>query len=318
MKFPGIPENEEERLKSLYLADLLDTGSEERFDRLTRLAKKLFQVPVALISLIDRERQWLLACEGLGTRETPRNVSFCGHAILQEGPFIVNDAVSDDRFHDNPLVIGEPYIRFYAGYPVHLPDGAVAGTLCLIHSSPRPFNDDDIASLRDLAFIVEDEFKVTGIAMTDSLTGIPNHRGFYNAGEKRFLALTQTNVPFSLIFLDLDKFKPVNDLWGHAEGDEVLKVFSALLCQHLSAGDIAGRIGGDEFVVLVTHKSRTGAFLKGVRKSVDEYNDHSGKPYTINYSYGMLHNDPVRYPSLVEMLKESDEVMYSAKRRKHV
>ncbi|WP_448885035.1 sensor domain-containing diguanylate cyclase [Citrobacter telavivensis] len=318
MKFPGIPENEEERLKSLYLADLLDTGSEERFDRLTRLAKKLFQVPVALISLIDRERQWLLACEGLGTRETPRNVSFCGHAILQEGPFIVNDAVSDDRFHDNPLVIGEPYIRFYAGYPVHLPDGAVAGTLCLIHSSPRPFNDDDIASLRDLAFIVEDEFKVTGIAMTDSLTGIPNHRGFYNAGEKRFLALTQTNVPFSLIFLDLDKFKPVNDLWGHAEGDEVLKVFSALLCQHLSAGDIAGRIGGDEFVVLVTHKSRTGAFLKGVRKSVDEYNGHSRKPYTINYSYGMLHNDPVRYPSLVEMLKESDEVMYSAKRRKHV
>lgn len=318
MKFPGIPKNEEERLTSLYLADLLDTGSEERFDRLTRLAKKLFQVPVALISLLDRERQWLLACEGLGVRETPRNISFCGHAILQEGPFIVHDAVNDERFHDNPLVTGEPYIRFYAGYPVHLPDGAVAGTLCLIHSTPRPFNDEDIASLRDLAFIVEDEFKVTGLAMTDSLTGVANRRGFYNTGEKRFRALTQTKTPFSLIFVDLDKFKPINDLWGHAEGDEVLKVFSAWVYEHLGPGDIAGRLGGDEFAILLAHQGRTDAFLQGLRKSVDAYNGGSGKPYNINYSYGMLHSDPGRYPSLGEMLKESDEVMYSAKRRKHV
>lgn len=176
MKFPGVPENEEERLKSLYLADLLDTRDDERFDRLTRLARKIFQVPVVLISLLDRERQWLLACEGLGIRETPRNISFCGHAILQDGAFIVNDATTDDRFHDNPLVTGEPYIRFYAGYPVHLPSGDVAGTLCLIHTQPRPFSDDDIASLKDLAFIVEDEFQVIGMAMTDSLTGITNRR----------------------------------------------------------------------------------------------------------------------------------------------
>lgn len=316
MKFPGIPENEEERLKSLYLTDLLDTGSEERFDRLTRLAKKIFQVPVVLISLLDRERQWLLACEGLGTRETPRNVSFCGHAILQEGPFIVNDAANDERFHDNPLVTGEPHIRFYAGYPVHLPDGAVAGTLCLIHSTPRGFNDDDIALLRDLAFIVEDEFKIIGMAKTDSLTGIPNRRGFYSTGEKRFRALTQTKETFSLLFFDLDKFKPINDLWGHAEGDEVLKVFSTLLYKLLGPGDVAGRIGGDEFAVLIAQQTRTDTFLQGLRNSVDKYNEKSGKPYNINYSYGMLHNDPVRYPSLGEMLKQSDEVMYSAKRRK--
>lgn len=318
MKFPGIPENEEERLKSLYLADLLDTGSEERFDRLTRLAKKIFEVPVVLISLLDRERQWLLACEGLGTRETPRNVSFCGHAILQEGPFIVNDAANDERFYDNPLVTGEPYIRFYAGYPVHLPDGVVAGTLCLIHSTPRGFNDDDIALLRDLAFIVEDEFKVIGMAKTDSLTGIPNRRGFYSTGEKRFRALNQTNKTFSLIFFDLDKFKPINDLWGHAEGDEVLKVFSTLLYKLLGPGDVAGRLGGDEFAVLITQQNRTDTFLQGLRKSVDDYNEKSGKPYNINFSYGMLHSYPVQYPSLGEMLKQSDEVMYSAKRRKQV
>jgi len=318
MKFPGVPENEEERLKSLYLADLLDTRDDERFDRLTRLARKIFQVPVVLISLLDRERQWLLACEGLGIRETPRNISFCGHAILQDGAFIVNDATTDDRFHDNPLVTGEPYIRFYAGYPVHLPSGDVAGTLCLIHTHPRPFNDDDIASLKDLAFIVEDEFQVIGMAMTDSLTGITNRRGFYRTGEKRFRRLNERNAAFSLIFFDLDKFKPINDLWGHAEGDEVLKVFSTLLVQFLKPGDIAGRLGGDEFAVLITHRSDTDAFLHALRQGVEEYNEHSGKPYNINFSSGVLHNDPNKYASLDEMVKKSDEVMYSVKRRRQL
>ncbi len=102
MQAPGIPENEEQRLKSLYITGLLDTRDDERFERLTRLARKAFQVPVALISLLDRERQWLLACRGVGVRETPRNISFCGHAILQEGPFIVHDAAADERFRDNP------------------------------------------------------------------------------------------------------------------------------------------------------------------------------------------------------------------------
>ncbi len=133
---------------------------------------------MALISLLDRERQWLLACQGVGVRETPRNISFCGHAILQEGPFIVHDAAADERFRDNPRSPVSPHIRFYAGQPVSLPDGTVAGTLCLIHTVPRAFTDDDIASLRDLACIVEDEFEAISMAMTDSLTGIPNRRGF--------------------------------------------------------------------------------------------------------------------------------------------
>lgn len=316
MKFPGIPDNEEERLKSIYLADLLDTRDDERFERLTRLAKRIFQVPVVLISLLDRDRQWLLACQGLGIRETPRNVSFCGHAIMQEGPFIVNDAAHDERFHDNPLVTGEPYIRFYAGYPVHLPDGEVAGTLCLIHTTPRSFNDEDIASLKDLAFIVEDEFQVIGMAMTDSLTGIANRRGFYRVGEKRFRTFNKNNIAFSLVFFDLDKFKPINDLWGHAEGDEVLKTFSALLYQHLVPGEVAGRLGGDEFAALISREGDTESFLNDLRKSVDEYNKNSGKPYNINYSYGELYNDSNLYQSLEEMIKKSDEVMYSRKQRK--
>ncbi|HDG8260769.1 TPA: sensor domain-containing diguanylate cyclase [Klebsiella aerogenes] len=316
MKFPGVPENEEERLKSLYLADLLDTRDDERFELLTRLAKKIFQVPVVLISLLDRERQWLLACQGLGIRQTRRDISFCAHAILQDGAFIVNDAVNDDRFYDNPLVTGEPYIRFYAGYPVHLPDGAVAGTLCLIHTTPREFNDEEIAVLKDLAYIVEDEFLVIGMAMTDSLTGIANRRGFYRIGDKRFRTLTSNATPFSLVFFDLDKFKPINDLWGHAEGDEVLKTFAAFLAQHLLPGEVVGRLGGDEFAAIITRNGRADTFLQKLRESVDHYNQTSGKPYNINYSYGELQSDVSRYPMLGDMLKQSDEVMYSRKRRK--
>ena len=316
MKFPGIPENEEERLKSLYMIDLLDTKDDERFERLTRIGKNLFDVPVALISLLDRDRQWLLACQGLNTRQTTRDVSFCGHAILQAGPFIVNDARLDERFHDNPLVIGEPFIRFYAGYPVRLPDGAIVGTLCLINSTPRDFSQKDIALLMDLAFIVEDEFQVISMAMTDSLTGILNRRGFYRSGEKRFTEFNRNNETFNIIYFDLDKFKPINDLWGHGEGDEVLKIFSAQLSQHASPKDIVGRLGGDEFAVLLAAESDTQPFLNKLRESLDAHNQQSGKPYNINYSYGILSNAPGQYSSLLEMVKESDSVMYSEKRRK--
>lgn len=316
MKFPGIPENEEKRLKSLYMIDLLDTQDDERFERLTRIGKKLFHVPIALISLIDRDRQWLLACQGLNTRETTRDVSFCGHAIMQEGPFIVKDARLDERFHDNPLVTGEPFIRFYAGYPVHLPDGTVAGTLCLIDATPRDFNEEDIASLRDLASIVEDEFQVINMAMSDSLTGIFNRRGFYRSGEKRFKELNRNNEPFYIIYFDLDKFKPINDLWGHGEGDEVLKIFSAQLSQQLHSRDIVGRLGGDEFAVLLTTENAIQPFLDKLHESLDSYNQQSGKPYNINYSYGVINSHSGQYSSLLDMVKESDSVMYSEKRRK--
>lgn len=316
MKFPGIPENEEERLKSLYMIDLLDVRDEERFERLTRIGQKLFQVPIAVINLLDRDRQWALACQGLSGREMSRDISFCAHAILQQEPLIVSDARQDERFHDNPLVTGEPYIRFYVGYPVHLPDGAVVGTLCLVNSEPRDFTQEDIATLKDLAFIVEDEFQVINMAMTDSLTAIPNRRGFYRSGEKRFKEYQQQNKPFSILYFDLDKFKPINDMWGHAEGDEVLKVFSAQLRRLTGAKDIIGRLGGDEFAVLLASGNDVAAFQTRLRDSLNDWNQRSGKPYNINYSYGVINSDDSQFSSLLEMIKESDSVMYSEKRRK--
>ncbi|EPB4340058.1 diguanylate cyclase [Enterobacter kobei] len=316
MKFPGLPHNEEERLQSLSQSNMLDVRSNEQFQRLTRVTKKLFQAPVVLISLLGRDRQWFLACEGVAERETSRDISFCAHAILQQGPFIVNDASLDDRFHDNPLVTGSPYIRFYAGYPVHLPDGHVGGSLCIIDRKPREFSEADIEMLKDMAFIVEDEFKLTDMAMKDSLTGLPNRRGFYLQAERCLTEAGKRQAGASLIFFDLDKFKSINDLWGHAEGDNVLKAFSALLLVPLGEGGIAARLSGDEFVVLLGNTPDAATYLTMLQDEVDNHNRQADKPYNINYSYGVQLLDLAKPVSLEEMLAKSDSVMYSQKRKK--
>ena len=143
-----MPPTEELRVATLKNTGLLDTGFEERFDRITRLAKAMYNVPIALVSLVDENRQWFKACCGLppNVRETPRDHAFCAHAILQDDVFVVPDALQDERFADNPLVSGPPHVRFYAGYPLQIPvDGSGCGTvsigtICIIDSKPRDFS----------------------------------------------------------------------------------------------------------------------------------------------------------------------------------
>ena len=148
---PGIPADEPARLDALRRLEILDTPPEERFDRITRVAARLFNVPIAAISLIDQDRQWFKSRHGLEAAETPRAVSFCGHTILQEDVLHVADATQDPRFAGNPLVTGEPHIRFYAGMPLRSPDGKALGTLCLIDTKAREFSNSDRRVLDDLA-----------------------------------------------------------------------------------------------------------------------------------------------------------------------
>ena len=148
---PSIPADELRRLDALRALRILDTPADARFDRITRLAAQLFQVPIALVSMIDADRQWLKSQYGLDVRETPRSVSFCGHTILEPGVFYVADAALDSRFADNPLVVGEPHVRFYAGIPLYAASGEAVGTLCLIDTQPREFSEADQALLGKLA-----------------------------------------------------------------------------------------------------------------------------------------------------------------------
>jgi PAS domain-containing protein len=154
----AVPEHEAARLAALGRLGLLDTPPEERFDRLTRIARRIFDVPFAFITLGDAERQWNKSRQGAATAAVPRDVSFCAHAILGDGPLVVPDATQDPRFAENPGVAGKPGIRFYAGQPLHSPDGYNLGTLCILDRRPHVFSPDDRAALADLAALVEAEF----------------------------------------------------------------------------------------------------------------------------------------------------------------
>jgi GAF domain-containing protein len=145
-----VPENEAARLETLRQYEILDTDSEESFNDLTRLAAYICNTPVALISLIDSDRQWFKAKVGVDAKETARDVSFCAHAILQDGPFIVRDALDDERFRSNPLVTADPHIRFYAGSPLMSPEGFKIGTLCVVDKHPRELSEQQIAALKIL------------------------------------------------------------------------------------------------------------------------------------------------------------------------
>ena len=148
-----LPSDDEHRLQALHALLILDTPPEERFDRIVRFAADEFDVPIALISLIDSERQWFKARVGLDACETGRDISFCGHAVHAGELLMVENALRDPRFFDNPLVAGAPHIRFYAGAPLQLPTGEIVGTLCMIDRQPRQLDAVDQAifgSLRDL------------------------------------------------------------------------------------------------------------------------------------------------------------------------
>ena len=155
-----IPPNENERLNVLHALNLLDTPPEEVFDRITRLVARVLDVPIALVSLVDTDRQWFKSRVGLDAIETPRELAFCAHAIVQTSPMIVPDATLDERFADNSLVTSNPNIRFYAGVPLRSVSGLSIGTLCAIDSKPRKLNADEINILIDLAAVISKEVQM--------------------------------------------------------------------------------------------------------------------------------------------------------------
>lgn len=157
MQAPALPHDEAARLDALQALGLLDSAGEERFDRYVRLAKALVGVPIATISLVDANRQWFKNRHGLDACETPRNVAFCGHAILDRGVFYIPDAKADPRFADNPLVTAPPHIRFYAGCSLFVPGGHAVGTLCTIDREPRRMDAEQLLRLRDLADCLQRE-----------------------------------------------------------------------------------------------------------------------------------------------------------------
>ncbi len=312
MQKPTLPLDETQRLMSLHSLRILDTPSEERYDRITRMARRLFNVEICLVSLVDSDRQWFKSRQGLDACETSREISFCGHAINDAEPFIIIDASLDERFADNPLVTDAPFIRFYAGCPIKSPEGFRIGTLCLIDPKPREMSDADIESLRDLAAMVEDEVKVSSQITVDDLTQVANRRGFNLVANHLLSLCRRTGTSAELAFFDLDGFKAINDTHGHAAGDTLLKHFAQLLVKCFRTADAIGRLGGDEFVVLLGDSAGCSATaLERLREMAAKTECRIRQQ--LDWSVGTIQFDPDRHSTVEAMLADADSRMYDDK-----
>ena len=257
--------NEHGRLDALARYDILDSPAEESFDRITALVRTVLHVPMAAVSLIDRDRQWFKSHPGIAAAETPRTIAFCDQTIARGAPFVVPDARNDPLFQSNPLVTGAPGVGSYAGVPLTSRDGYHVGTLCAIGAQPRIFSDDDLAVLTSLAAIVIDELELRQIARYDDLTGALSRRSFIAEAGRAVARRDRYGSPCALALLDLDHFKAVNDRAGHAAGDAVLRAVSRACAQMLRANDLLGRVGGEEFGILLPELDAAGALAAAER-----------------------------------------------------
>jgi diguanylate cyclase (GGDEF)-like protein len=444
-----LPENETERLAKLRGYEILDSLPEAAYDRITRLAARMFNVPTVLISLIEDERQWFKAKIGIDVQEVPRKISFCAHTICQNDIFVIENAEQDRTFSCSPFVTGEAHLRFYAGAPLRTPDGMNVGTLAIIDKEPRAFGEDDKQVLADLAAMVIDtlemrllidkaeraerrlvdameslpsgfvlydqddrlvlcnqryrelyaksasaivpgapfeeiirkgvelgqypdaagnedawiaerlemhrnpgdpieqhlpddrwlriqerctseggrvgfridittlkrqERELARLAWTDSLTGALNRHRFIELAGKEIDRTRRHACALSLLLVDADHFKQINDRNGHAAGDAVLEGMVQRWTKVLRSHDLIGRIGGEEFAILLPEVGEAGALraAERLRLSIAELPfAFEGQLLRATISIGIA---PYRSgDELAVMMKRADDALYRAK-----
>lgn len=296
MQTPQIPENEAHRLASLNTLRLLDTPIEERFERITRLARKFYQMPMAALSLIDADRQWCKSAPGIPVRETDRSISFCGHTIADGDRLVVEDAAEDPRFFDNPLVTEEPHIRFYAGVPVHGRDHARVGTLCIMDNQPRQAADMDLSVLADLAALAEREFlfesplnsrlaasgpAMAGDLLLDEVTGLWNWNGITRLLEETSHRLRLIGGQQSLTWLHVDYTLPANPT---AEAiNDIQRQLAGEILSTLDYQDTAGLVTGGQFL-LITNDSEPDTLITRLATLSHRIRDRlAGTPATLHH-----------------------------------
>lgn len=312
---PGTPHNEAQRLLALRSLKILDTEAEEHFDRITRMARRMFDVPVALISFVDADRQWFKSRQGLIASETPRDLSFCAHAILSEETLVVEDALEDERFAANPLVTADPKIRFYAGHPITAPDGMRLGTLCVIDFLPRRFPDADRAVLVDLCELVEREMFAYALSTSDELTGIANLAGFRAVAEHALALCRRLDRPAVLARFRLDKLAQPRGPRDPASQQRSIAEFAQCLLETCRYSDVIGRTGEHEFCALLADADagEASATLERLARNVAASNArrHGDE---LRYSTGLANFNGALHESLDAVLHEAEEDLYRSQR----
>ena len=337
----------EKRTEALLELEILDTPAEAEFDDIVVLASEICQAPVSMVSLVTSDRQWFKASIGTPLCETPINVSFCAHAIQQRGLFLVEDATKDERFMDNPLVVDDPHVRFYAGVPLYAGQGVAVGSLCVVDMVPRTLSPGQAKALAILAqqvqtqldlrwerkkllkaaeenqnlakrlqvsnnTLLEANSRLQELATTDVLTGLLNRRAFEEKISQEFATAQLGSQSLSLLILDIDDFKKRNDELGHAAGDEALRFVGEGLQKALRPGHSAARIGGEEFAILLPETTLSQAAVIGKRiQAILGLGRADLDPVYVSIGYSCLRPDVLHWQAL---FTEADREMYKAKR----
>lgn len=342
------PRNEVLRLEALHSYDVLDSAAEQAYDDIAKLASYICDAPMALITLIDEDRQWFKARVGVDVLQTPRGDAFCTHAILDPQEVMqVHDTSLDPRFSNNPLVTGDPNIRFYAGAPLVTSTGAALGTVCVADRVPRKLEPRMVDALKALSRQVVSllqlrhalsELKLLSDVQqhrqkqleghqkrledlnlvlveqntTDPLTGLKNRRAFDRILNEESSRTERSHSSLALAIIDVDHFKSFNDEFGHVAGDEALQQVSLMLQSHARAYDHAARYGGEEFAVILpdTRIDACMVVAERIRRAVQEF-DWRHRPITVSVGVAVATSSN----GALNLVERADKALYEAKRK---
>lgn len=339
---PSItPDNERDRQTALRRYEILDTPSDGAFDSITALIAKLLDVPIAIVSLVDNDRIWFKSHHGLDIQQIDRDPGLCASVILNDAPYIVEDAKVDPRTLTNPLVAEEFGLRFYAGSPLKTHDGYNLGTLCCLDFKPRTLSSLEIDILESFARIVMDQMelriaarqidklhiKLTELnkaleekASRDMLTELWNRRAVLELLDQNLARAIRDHLPLSILMLDIDHFKSINDTYGHPVGDQVLKTVAESLSHSLRKSDTIGRLGGEEFLCILPACAQQEAFTvaERCRRSIENLAivlEGSNKTISISVSIGLFTSDEHFSLNADEMIIKADAALYHSKQQ---
>lgn len=332
MPAANFPDNEQQRLDALDELGILYTPLESRFDRITRTICRIFYMPIAYVSLIDKDTLWIKSVQGLDLIDTPRNTSICAHTLLVDEYIICEDLTLDERFKDNPFVVDGLKLRFYAGFTLKS-RGQNVGTLCMVDDKPRKFSQEDIATMRDLVSWAQTEVNLTQLgevqvqliteldqaqrdAKTDGLTGLWNQAAIKDILQRAHHRHLITQQPYSIMMIDIDNFKNINDNHGHQFGDHVLRAVASELKTSLRPSDAIGRYGGDEFLIILENCPH--ARVEELSQRVLHHNHqltiiNNNEKVASTISIGFAATDQIQVDSSEALLEHADKGLYQAK-----